>query len=262
MMSTPRSTISGGGASTVGILVLVSGFVADALRYIDHVLAGIAVGGDLDVGAEELQVAGDERAAEDVGLRAGIVHEVLALDVEARGFEHGCEHAADRGAAAVAGGERAGGVGADELDLDALAAADVEVTERCAGSGDRVHLLRQPRLRQAEVDEAGGRGLCGREHPLGLDALSDLACEVERVRLRGAAEAQRQVRRVVAVFGAAGALDDDLGQGHLRDLAGGHGSFGGGPGEVRQIVADGHGRSNGNARCRISPSTSSTAARA
>ena len=153
-MSTPRSTISGGGSSTVASANRSPNSSREPLREVDHVLAGIAVGGDLDVLAEELQVAGEQRAAEDLGLRAGVVHEVLALDVVARRLEHRREHAADRGAAAVAGGQRSGRVGADELDLHALPVAERDVAERRAGVDDRVDLLREPRFGQAEVDEA------------------------------------------------------------------------------------------------------------
>ena len=245
-----------------GVGVGVGGLVLDALRQVDHVVAGIAVLRDLDFPAEELLIASEQRAPEDFGLGAGVVHEILALDGEAGGFEHGREHAADGGAAAVAGGERAGGVGADELDLHALALAERDVAERsrrrrrsrrpvCASHGSD----------EAEVDEAGGRDIGRGERVARGQARGDGGGDIEGFGACGAREAHRQVGGVVAVLRSRGALDDDLRQDDVRQLAGRHRCLGGRLDHARDVVAD-HARSNGKARSLISRSTSSTAERA
>src|SRR5204863_8957615 len=76
--------------------------VFDLAGKINNVLARVAVGRELGLAAEKLFVAGKDCIGEDVGLAAGVVHQVLPLDLVAGSLEDTSEGIADARPAAVA----------------------------------------------------------------------------------------------------------------------------------------------------------------
>ncbi len=155
-------------------------------------------------------VAGVEGGAEGAGLGAGVVDVVLALDVVARGFEDGGDGVAEHRAAAVADVEGAGGVGGDELDLDAVAPAEGDVAPGGTGVDDGVDLGALPVEAEADVDEAGRSDADLADEVAGFDAGGDLLGDLQRLALDGAGEAERDGAGVIAVLGLLGAFDFDL----------------------------------------------------
>ena len=114
---------------------------------------------------------------------------------------------------------RAGGVGGDELDIVALACADIGAAVfgvRHSGA----HNAGEPVLRKEQVDEAGTGDLkpveqAAVQRKLGGDSLGDLArCLVE-----GAGTGHGRIGGNVAVFDIGGDLHDEIGQLGLRQRA-------------------------------------------
>ena len=87
----------------------------------DQVVAGIEALGDLGLEAAGLAVALVGGAGEDVDLGAAVVDVIFARDVPAGEVEEARERVAEHRTADVADVHRAGGVGGDELDVDAAA---------------------------------------------------------------------------------------------------------------------------------------------
>ena len=71
----------------------------------------------LHLAAEEPLVTDVERVGEDIGLGTGVVHKVLALDLEASRRERPRKRVAQGETTAVANVDRPNGIGGDELDL-------------------------------------------------------------------------------------------------------------------------------------------------
>jgi hypothetical protein len=87
----------------------------------------VAVVGKGLVLAEGLGVTGVEALAELAHLGAGVVDVVLPLDLKPRGLQHAGQGVADDGVSCRPDGDGASRVGADELDLDALPSAEIDV---------------------------------------------------------------------------------------------------------------------------------------
>ena len=107
---------------------------------------------------------------------------------------------------------------------------------------DRVDLLGEPGVGDAEVDEAGRQNLHlthvgGRLHLLG-DNVGDL----HGAHARGAGQSQGQGGRVVAVVGVGGAFYSGVVQGDAGEVAGGLCAPCGGVDQLSDLVADAHGR--------------------
>ena len=93
-------------------------------------------------------------------LRAGVVVVVLALDLPAGPRQHARQAVAERGVAAGADVQRAGRVGADELDLHAPAAAHAQRAEASSPrSATVLTCSRSQSSAQREVEKPGWRGL-------------------------------------------------------------------------------------------------------
>ena len=112
-------------------------------------------------------------------------------------------------------GQRPGRVGRDHLDLNALARRCGARTERVARVDDLAHALREPRVREPEVDEPGTRSLRARGDSAFDHLRRDLVRDLARRALLQARELEGDVRRVVAVLGVARTLERD---GRARDL--------------------------------------------
>ena len=125
------------------------------LRQLDHIVAEIAVGGHLGFFAQSLLVAGVEGTIESRHLAAGVVDIVFLFDVVALRRQDISQRAAQNRPPPVPDVEGAGGVDADELELDTAALAQVEVAVGFARRPDGVHLPGQPVVAQGEVDETG-----------------------------------------------------------------------------------------------------------
>jgi hypothetical protein len=123
-----------------------------------HVVAVVAVLGNLRVASQQLEEAGLHRRAESVHLSPGVVEVVLALDGPARGLQDAGERVPEGGVPRVADVEGAGRVGADELDLRAQPVR-LRPPVGLAGPLDLPKDVGQPAGGQADVDEAGTRDL-------------------------------------------------------------------------------------------------------
>ena len=121
---------------------------------VDHVGADVSILRHGYVAAEELLIARIERSCEDIDLRTRVVEVVLRLDVVAGDAEHPCECAAERSPSAVTRMERAGGIRADEFDLDLLAVPDRHFGKRWTRFENFVYLACKPGRAEMEVDEA------------------------------------------------------------------------------------------------------------
>ena len=113
--------------------------------------------------AERLQIAPVEGLREGSHLRAGVIDVVLALDAVTGGLQHVRQRVAQHGVPRRPHVQRAGRVGADELDLTGFAVHQVDIAELRALRLDALHLMRQPALVQTQVDEAGRRDLDSRQ---------------------------------------------------------------------------------------------------
>ena len=102
---------------------------------------------------------GQHRAAEALHLRAGVVDVELARDRRAAGQQQARDRVAERRPAGVADVQRPGGVGADELDVDRVAALGVVRAERGPGLDDGLGERAGGGGIQSDVDEAGARDL-------------------------------------------------------------------------------------------------------
>ena len=76
----PERAQFGGAGLASGAQKLVASLVSDLPRQVDHVIAGVAILGDIDFSAKQLLVACVERVRERVRLGAGVVDVVFAFD--------------------------------------------------------------------------------------------------------------------------------------------------------------------------------------
>ncbi len=129
-------------------------FGRDLARHVVDVVAVVAVLGDLAAFAD-----GHDRRAQVLDLAAEVVEVVLARDGVAGGRQDPAQEVAGEGAAGIADVERPGGVGRDELDVDAL-----RMRGNGAAPGGRIEqdVLRRGRqsvVGEADVEESGRRDL-------------------------------------------------------------------------------------------------------
>ena len=127
----------------------------------------------------ELQVADGKALAELLDLVARVIDVELAGHIVARPVQTGGQTVTQSAAAGVAHVHRAGGVGGDELDIVALACADIGAAVLGVGHGG-AHNAGEPVLRKEQVDEAGTGDLkpveqAAVQRKLGGDSLGDLA---------------------------------------------------------------------------------------
>ena len=169
---------------------------------------------------EELPVAHRDRVAEDVHLRAVVVHVVLALHVVAHVLEDAAERVPDGDPAAVADVERSHGVRGDELHLDLGARAHVRAGVVEALLPDGAEDLVGRGRGEVEVDEAGpgdlhavDRGVLGKMRDYGVGDLTRRAAG-ELCRAHGDRRAPVTVARV------GGALEPQVGDVKLRQFSG------------------------------------------
>ena len=147
--------------------------------------------------------AGEDRSAELLDLRAGVVEVVLAADVVAAELEQPRERVAIGAVPPACSGHRPGGVRGDELDVDALGGVGAAAAEVAAGGQHVVERLHAPGIGEEEVQEAGAGDVDTVER--GAETLAQLVGEargdVARRRARDGREQHRGVRRVVAEAG-------------------------------------------------------------
>src|SRR6266516_3601539 len=184
----------------------------------DRLLGGVAEGGAVVFG-ERRAVALDQ-AARDVA-------DVLALDLPADRRQQAGERVADHRVPPVPDGERAGRVGAHELDLRPAPGARRRAAV-CLARGQRVgeHPLPEGR-REPEVDEAGtgdlGRPLEPAGRRRGLEVADQQARDGMRRAALAACQDERGVGREVAELGIARHLDGEGRRLRPAELAGGDG---------------------------------------
>ena len=143
------------------------------LRIVKHVFARVPIGWNRLVAAQQLRIPCIEGGDEERKLGAGVVDVELALHVVARRLQHVGQRIAQNGVARPTVVDGAGGIGADKLDLPALAAPTVDVPECGTRFDDGRHLLLQPRIRQAQVDEARAGDLDLPDRPILRQVLDD-----------------------------------------------------------------------------------------
>ena len=188
-------------------------------RNLMNVRTAIAVRRKLDRRPAPLQISQPHTQREDVHLAACVVDVVLALHVESGRFEDVRDTCAVRRAPAVPDVERAGGVGGDELHLNAPAVSERRVRALRAGDEDAAHYRGERLRRDAEVDEArpGDRNRRdrGRFRQPCQDALGDLT----RLALCDAGKGEGYRTGEIAMAAPAAALDRDLRQRIERKLS-------------------------------------------
>src|SRR6266516_2905423 len=198
-----------------------------AARDVADVLALVAVIGEGRGAADELQVAGAHRLRQHLHLPACVVEVVLALDLPADRRQQAGERVADHRVPPVPDGERAGLVGAHELDLRPAPGARRRAAV-CLARGQRVgeHPLPEGR-REPEVDEAGtgdlGRPLEPAGRRRGLEVADQQARDGMRRAALAACQDERGVGREVAELGIARYLDGEGRRLRPAELAGGEG---------------------------------------
>jgi len=178
-------------------------------RNFRQVLALVALGGQGGGQTERLQIARLQALAEDAHLAARVVEVVFHFHVVAERGQDVGHCAADHPVARVADGERAGRVGADALDLGALAAPDVQGEDLIARGDDRVNLRQQPGFVQANVEEARRGDLNGGDEGRGRHVAGDARGHVKRLAPGEPGELHGDRAGVVALLWFAAALDRD-----------------------------------------------------
>src|SRR5206468_13121272 len=111
-------------------------------------------------------------------------------DPVAGGGEQVGERVAGRPQARVADVQGAGRVGGDELDVDALAAAEVDPAEPVSGGQHPADQVLEPAVRQADVDEPGSGDLDALDPVGGLQVGDHRLGDRPRRRLGGLGERQ------------------------------------------------------------------------
>ena len=188
--------------------------------------------------AERLQIAPVEGLGEGAHLRAGVVDVVFALDLPTGRGQHARQGVAQHGVARRAHVQRPGRVGADELHLARLAAAQIDVAVAALGSLDRSHLAGQPRVAQTEIDEAGRRHLDRGDEVRGRQMGSDHLGDCQRRHARGLGRLHGRGAGEVAPGSFLGPADFDRRRVERRQRAGGLGVLDGLCDEVSDLVAN------------------------
>ena len=188
---------------------------AHAPGHLDHVPALVPVLGRLAA-----FVPREQRGGEGVELVAGVVEVVLPVHDGALGAEEVGEGVAHRDPAAPAGVEGPGGVGGDELEVDALALERPAVPVPLAGGHDGAEHLVQPRGPEVEVHEAGAGhlGALERARALAVELLDQPGGDVAGWEPEGLGQLQRDIGGEVAERGVLGdgELDAVVGRGEPR----------------------------------------------
>jgi hypothetical protein len=172
----------------------------DGGGHVVHVIALISIGRKRHHHRLHLEVAQPGGQRQDVHLPAGVVHIVLALDVETRGREHVGQACAVGGAAPVPHVQRPGWIGRYEFDLHLLALSD---TDPAVGVCLFEHLLHHGALDggpQEQVDEAGAGNLCSIDNGRGRQRADKRLGDLARVALQRLGELQRQVAGEIAML--------------------------------------------------------------
>ena len=125
-----------------------------------------------------------------------------------------------RGAPAVPDMERPGGIGGDELHLDAPAAPECRVRVARTGGEDAAHHGGERLGGDTEVDEAGSGDVDGRDRVRLRQPCHDALGDLAGLASGDAGEGEGDGTREVAVVVAAAALDRDLRQRIERELPG------------------------------------------
>ena len=183
--------------------------VAVELRQVVDVLADVAV-----LRGRLAATARVDRQAELLHLPARVVEVVLLDDVVAGEAQEARHRVAVGAVAGRADRQRAGGIGRDELDLDALRRAGGRGgagAEVAAGRADLGGGLGVPGRRQEQVDEARPGDLDPLDGGQRRSDRGDLLRHLARVALRAPGQLQSSVRCEVAVLGVVGAGEPDLG---------------------------------------------------
>ena len=115
--------------------------------------------------AQALEHASVDGVSEHPHLASAVVEVVLPRDLVTRCVQQTREHVADHGLATVAEGQRTGGVGRDELDLNALSASGRGTAEFRSEFQHEAHQVLPAALRQPQVQEARSRDLAARYEP-------------------------------------------------------------------------------------------------
>ena len=139
-------------------------------------------------------------------MRAGVVDVVLPRDRVARRFQRVGQGTAQHSAPGMAHMDGAGRVDAHEFHHHSPAGAGGGVAESIAGGAHRFHLLLQPFLAEAEVDEPRRRGRYGGDFRAGVHAFRNLLGQPQRIGAGGAGQTQGQVGGEVPVFRVVGAF--------------------------------------------------------
>ena len=165
--------------------------------------------------AAEFEIADPGGHRKDVHLPAGVVHVVLAGDVEAGGLQDIREARAVRGAATMTDVQRTGRVGGHEFHLHLATAADADAAEGVTGGEHGADDFATGLGPEVQVDEAG-TGDLGALDPGRVRQLFDHALrEFAGIALQPAGELHRDVAGVVAVGGGLRTFEDDGGVGRL-----------------------------------------------
>ncbi len=176
-----------------------------------EVLPVVPALGDRGRMSGQLPHAGPEALRHPVDLDAGVIDVELTRDTVAGPLEQRRDGVAQRGAAAVAHVQRAGGIGGDEFHIDVEHGAGGASAEGGALLEDGLVRRRQLVLCQPEVDEAGARDLRARHEGRGsLELLEHALGRLPGIGALPFGEHHGEVGREVAVAGVAGPLEHEL----------------------------------------------------
>ena len=180
----------------------------DPLRDLRDVRPLVAVRGDLERAAQQLEIPCLDRPREQLDLGAVVVHVEFAGDPKAERLQQTGDRLADRPVATGADVEGPGGVGADVLHEDPAAAAHVGAAVRRVLGVDAPEPPVDDRGRHKQVNEAGAGQFRARERRgRHAQVAEDDGGDVSRRPADLFRQHQRHVRRVVAVPGVAGRRD-------------------------------------------------------
>ena len=187
-------------------------------RDVVDVLATVTVRGKRDGRTKAFQVPQPHAQREDVHLAAGVVDVVLALDVESGRFEDVREGRTVGGTPAVSHMQRSGGIGGDELHLDAPSGSERGTCAPGAGDEDATYHRGVCPGRHGEVDEPGAGDVHRRNRVRRRQPSRDPLGNFARLSLRDAGQSESDGARKVAVAVPATPLDRNLGQRIDRQL--------------------------------------------
>ncbi len=178
--------------------------VARKRRELDDVVALVAVLGRLLAAPYSL-----DGRLEALHLRTGVVVVVLALDVVPGEREEPCDRVTVGAVPRRRDRDRPGRVRRDHLDLDPLALRSRAGSERVSGTDHLANAVREPGVREPEIDEPWACRFGALGKALLDDASGDLVGDLARWSLLQSSQLQRDIGRVVAVLGVARAFERD-----------------------------------------------------